>query len=391
VPSNPRRPAEAIYLASGRPIALTISTEMDMSSNRLVLACVVAALSPGCGSSENTAFSLDSNDLSGGSFTAAQTFNGFGCMGQNLSPELHWANPPAGTKSFVLTVFDVDAPTGSGFWHWTVFDIPPTTTSLSANAAAGSLPAGAVQGYTDFGRPGYGGPCPPDGDTPHHYVFKLIALNIDHLGLTASAPGALVSFAARGPTLATATFTATYGRGTPGTTTHPEPPTTAGFTLTSADVPANGTFGNEQLLNAFGCTGGNVSPRLAWSGAPAGTQSFVLTIYDPDAPTGSGFWHWLAFDIPVATTQLAKGAGAPGASLGGGVQGYNDTGATGYAGPCPPMGDPAHHYLFTLYAIPMASLATSQGLTAAAPGGLIGFVAHATATAKASFTAMYGR
>jgi Raf kinase inhibitor-like YbhB/YbcL family protein len=315
-------------------------------------------------------------------------------MGQNVSPALRWSNPPAGTKSFVLTVFDPDAPTGSGFWHWTVFDIPPTTTSLATNAAAttsGSLPAGAVQGYTDFGRPGYGGPCPPEGDAPHHYVFKLSALSVDHLELPPGPPGALVTFSALGSTLGTATFTATYGRGTPGTTTHPEPPAVAGFTLSSADVPAGGTFANEQVLDSFGCMGGNVSPQLQWSGAPAGTQSFVLTVFDPDAPTGSGFWHWLAFDIPATTTSLAKGAGTVGAALGGGVQGYNDTGANGYAGPCPPQGDSPHHYNFTIYAIQVASLATAAGLSAAAPGGFVGFATRATATAKASFTATYGR
>jgi phosphatidylethanolamine-binding protein (PEBP) family uncharacterized protein len=99
--------------------------EIDMSSNRFVLAGVVAGVAlAGC--SGNGAFSLESTDLAGGSFTTAQTFNGFGCTGQNVSPELQWSNPPFGTKSFVLTVFDLDAPTGSGFWHWTVFDIPPT-------------------------------------------------------------------------------------------------------------------------------------------------------------------------------------------------------------------------------------------------------------------------
>jgi Raf kinase inhibitor-like YbhB/YbcL family protein len=371
--------------------------EMEMSSKTLALACICGLIA-GCGNSSDDdgggAFTLASSDLTGGTFSTAQTFNGFGCAGQNQSPALHWSNPPMGTKSFLLTVFDPDAPTGSGFWHWTVFDIPATTTELAANAAAptgGSLPAGAIQGYTDFGRPGYGGPCPPDGDTPHHYVFKLSALSVDHLGLTASAPGALVTFSARASTLATATFTATYGRGTPGTTMHPEVPTMAGFTLSSADVPSGGTFASEQVLNAFGCTGANLSPRLSWTGAPTGTLSFVLTVFDPDAPTGSGFWHWLAFDIPASVTQLDKSAGRAGNTPGGGVQGYNDTGANAYAGPCPPMGDPPHHYVFTLYAIPVASLATAQMLSAAAPGGLIGFTARATATAKATFTAMYGR
>ena len=364
-----------------------------MSPKSLVFLCAIAgAAGLGCGSSDAVSdkFTLEATDLTGGAFSMAQTFNGFGCSGQNASPGLAWSNPPAGTKSFVLTVFDQDAPTGSGFWHWTLFDIPAEWSSLGSNAAATML-APAVQGYTDFGRPGYGGPCPPEGDAPHHYVFKLSALSVESLGLTAGSPGALVTFAALGSTLGTATFTATFGRGTPGTTTHPDTPTRPGFTLTSAEVPAGGTFASDQVLNAFGCAGANVSPSLTWSGAPPGTQSFVLTVFDPDAPTGSGFWHWLAFDIPATTTSLAKGAGTAGAALGGGVQGYNDTGANAYAGPCPPAGDAPHHYIFTLYAIPMPSLATAQGLAAAAPGGLIGFVSRATATAKATFTATYGR
>jgi Raf kinase inhibitor-like YbhB/YbcL family protein len=284
-------------------------------------------------------------------------------------------------------MFDPDAPTGSGFWHWTVFDIPATTTSLPANAAAGSLPTGSVQGYTDFGVPGYGGPCPPDGDLPHRYIFKLSALSVDKTGLTSAAPGALVTFSALSSTLGTATFMAMYGRGTPGTAMHPEPPTRIGFTLTSDEIPANGTIGNDQVLNAFGCSGNNVSPSLRWAGAPPNTQSFVLTMFDPDAPTGSGFWHWLVVDIPASATSIAKGAGTASAAPGGGVQGYNDTGANAYAGPCPPMGDPAHHYIFTLYAMPAATL----GVTASAPGGLIGFNTRAGATAKATFTATYGR
>lgn len=366
-----------------------------MSIRDFALACALLAAAGGaCGDSSKPvidgppgAFQLEGQDLAGGQFSSAQIFNGFGCTGQNMSPQMRWFNPPSGTKSFVLTMFDPDAPTGSGFWHWTVFNIPGTTTELTANAAAGSLPAGAVQGYTDFGRPGYGGPCPPEGDRPHRYIFKLSALSVDRLDLTAGAPGALVTFAALGSTLGTATFEAMYGRGTPGTTTHPDTPTRVGFTLTSAEVASGGTIGNEQVLNAFGCSGQNVSPSLAWTGAPPGTLSFVLTMYDPDAPTGSGFWHWMVFDIPAATTSLAKGAGAAGGTPGGGVQGYNDTGANAYAGPCPPAGDPPHRYVFTLYAMPAATL----GVPAAAPGGLIGFSTRAGATAKATFTATYGR
>src|SRR6185436_3969320 len=112
-----------------------------------------------------------------------------GCTGQNMSPQLRWLKRPAGTKSFVRTMFGPDAPTGSGFWHWTGLNIPAPTTSLAANAAAASLPPGAVQGYTDFGSSGYGGPRPPEGDVPHRYIFKLSALNVDRLDLTAGAPG----------------------------------------------------------------------------------------------------------------------------------------------------------------------------------------------------------
>jgi Raf kinase inhibitor-like YbhB/YbcL family protein len=336
------------------------------------------------------AFTLEGTDLVDGKLTAAQTANVFGCTGQNASPALRWSNPPAGTKSFVLTMFDTDAPTGSGFWHWTLFDIPAATTSLAANAAAGTLPVGSTQGYVDFGRPGYGGPCPPAGDPPHHYVFKLYALGVEALGLDEHAPGAEVTFATVSAVpLGTATFTATYEiTGSP--TSHPAVPTLAGFTLTSDEITEGGTIANNQVLNSFGCSGDNVSPSLHWTGAPAGTQSFVLTLFDPDAPTGSGFWHWLAFNIPAATTSIAKGAGTAGAALGGGVQGYNDTGANAYAGPCPPAGDAPHHYTFTIYAIPTADL-TPDGLSAAATGGLVGFVTLANATAKAELKATYGR
>ena len=83
----------------------------------------------------------------------------------------------------------------------------------------------------------------------------------------------------------------------------------AGFSVTSPDVQEGGTIANEQVYNGFGCSGDNVSPALSWSGAPAGTKSFAVTLYDPDAPTGSGWWHWLVFNIPASVTALAKGAG----------------------------------------------------------------------------------
>ena len=84
------------------------------------------------------------------------------------------------------------------------------------------------------------------------------------------------------------------------------------MTLTSSDIKEGGTIVNEQVFKGFGCTGGNVSPALSWSGAPSGTKSFAVTVYDPDAPTGSGFWHWVMFNIPATTTSLPGGAGTPG-------------------------------------------------------------------------------
>jgi len=162
----------------------------------------------------------------------------------------------------------------------------------------------------------------------------------------------------------------------------------AKFTLTSTDFTEGTTLANAQVFNEFGCKGGNVSPALAWSGAPAGTQSFALLMHDPDAPTGSGWWHWIVYNIPPGTYALAAGAGDPkkGQMPAGAVQGRNDYGSAGYGGPCPPPGSP-HHYNFTLYALKVAKLEVPQGASAA----LIGFNARAHALAEARLTGMYGR
>ncbi len=142
-------------------------------------------------------------------------FNGFGCSGSNVSPELRWERPPKGTKSFAVTVYDPDAPTGSGWWHWVIFNIPPSVTSLPAGAGkpdGGSAPQGAVQSMTDFGQPGYGGPCPPSGDKPHRYVFTVFALKADQLPLKSDASGAMVGFYLNQNALRKASFMAKYGR-----------------------------------------------------------------------------------------------------------------------------------------------------------------------------------
>jgi Raf kinase inhibitor-like YbhB/YbcL family protein len=161
-------------------------------------------------------FSLTSTDVhAGGSVPLAQVFNGMGCTGKNLSPALEWKGAPAGAKSFAVTVYDPDAPTGSGFWHWVVFNLPGSTTRIATGAgdpARHLMPAGATQNITDFGKPGYGGPCPPAGDKPHHYVFTVYALDVPQLDIPAGSTPAFVGFNIHGHTMAKATFTATYGR-----------------------------------------------------------------------------------------------------------------------------------------------------------------------------------
>jgi Raf kinase inhibitor-like YbhB/YbcL family protein len=144
-----------------------------------------------------------------------QVFNGFGCSGGNVSPELHWDNAPKGTKSFAVTVYDPDAPTGSGWWHWVIFNIPPTVDTLPSNAGTRDGNAaieGAIQSMTDFGQPGYGGPCPPAGDKPHRYIFTVYALKVDQLPLKKEAPGAMVGFYLNQHALAKASLTALYER-----------------------------------------------------------------------------------------------------------------------------------------------------------------------------------
>jgi len=146
--------------------------------------------------------------------TDQQVFNGFGCSGANVSPQLAWKGAPKDAKSFVVTVYDPDAPTGSGWWHWVVFNIPASTTELAQGAGSGkaALPEGAVQSRTDFGAPGFGGACPPVGDKPHRYIFTVHALKLDKLDLTPDSSPALVGFMTRANSLGSATFTAKYGR-----------------------------------------------------------------------------------------------------------------------------------------------------------------------------------
>jgi Raf kinase inhibitor-like YbhB/YbcL family protein len=150
-----------------------------------------------------------------GTVDMEQVFNGFGCTGGNVSPELNWTGAPKDTKSFAVTVYDPDAPTGSGWWHWVIFNIPASVNKLPANAGkpdSGIAPKGSVQSRTDYGVPGYGGPCPPEGDKPHRYIFTVFALKVDQLPLKEDSSGALVGFYLNANALGKAKLTATYGR-----------------------------------------------------------------------------------------------------------------------------------------------------------------------------------
>lgn len=137
----------------------------------------------------------------------------------------------------------------------------------------------------------------------------------------------------------------------------------------------------------FGCSGGNKSPHLAWSGAPEGTRSFTVTCFDPDAPTGSGFWHWVVANIPASVTELTLDAGNPksGKLPAGAVHVRTDLGATGYIGPCPPQGDHPHRYVFTVFAVSAEELQVSTDTSAA----VVGFQLHFSTLAQASLIGLF--
>jgi Raf kinase inhibitor-like YbhB/YbcL family protein len=199
------------------------------------IATVLATLPFACGAlaqaayASAAAFTVSSPDLSSGSFDKKYILNGFGCTGSNVSPAIQWSNVPEGTKSLALQVLDLDAPTGSGFWHWTVYNIPAATPGLPQGAgnAPNSLPAPAFGGANDFldtgatgGNGNYGGPCPPVGDKPHHFVFMLYALSVADVeavsGIPKSGTPALHSFILNkglgDKVLGKASFVATFGR-----------------------------------------------------------------------------------------------------------------------------------------------------------------------------------
>jgi Raf kinase inhibitor-like YbhB/YbcL family protein len=164
-------------------------------------------------------FKVTSNSFKDGDYLAkAHVLSadfGFGCDGSNQSPHLVWSGAPAGTKSFAVTCYDPDAPTGSGFWHWLVINIPPNVTELpldAGNPRAPKLPQGALQTRTDFGAVGYGGPCPPEGHHPHRYLFTVFAVGAESLQAGPDTSAAVIGFQLNFNTLAKAALMGLYKR-----------------------------------------------------------------------------------------------------------------------------------------------------------------------------------
>ena len=161
-------------------------------------------------------FTLSSTDVQG-QISNDQVFNSFGCTGKNISPQLSWTNVPEGTKSFAVTVYDPDAPTGSGWWHWLVFNIPESVSSIKTGASVSSgsdkaMPVGAVESVTSYGSAGFGGACPPKDDKPHRYIFTVFALNTKKIEQDKNARPELIGFFLNSHTIAKASIMAYYGR-----------------------------------------------------------------------------------------------------------------------------------------------------------------------------------
>ncbi len=152
------------------------------------------------------------------------------------------------------------------------------------------------------------------------------------------------------------------------------------FTLTSADFVPGQPVAQKHMLNGFGCTGGNQSPQLSWHGAPKGTKSFVLTMYDPDAPTGSGWWHWVVYNIQAQETDLPAGVGQGAVLPAGAIEAHNDGGEAHYGGPCPPQGASAHRYILTVHALDVDKLGVPENASPA----MIGFMAGMHQLGKAT-------
>jgi Raf kinase inhibitor-like YbhB/YbcL family protein len=156
-------------------------------------------------------FELRSDDVAHEQTLSRPQVSGiFGAGGEDVSPQLSWSGAPEGTRSYAVTVYDPDAPTASGFWHWAVFNIPADVTELASGASGSALPAGSVELKNDGGTVGYIGAAPPAGHGPHHYYVVVHALDVDHLEIPAEASPAFLGFNLFGHTLGRATLTPVY-------------------------------------------------------------------------------------------------------------------------------------------------------------------------------------
>lgn len=162
-----------------------------------------------------------------------------------------------------------------------------------------------------------------------------------------------------------------------------------GFEISSDDISSHSLIKIKHVFDGFGCVGDNVSPAISWKNAPKDTKSFALSVYDPDAPTGSGWWHWVVINIPKNYLELPQGfGGTNNFVLENGIrQIRNDFGVHNFGGPCPPEGDKPHRYIFTIHALKTDKIDIGENSTAA----LAGFMINANTIAKASFVGRFGR
>ncbi|KAB7739512.1 YbhB/YbcL family Raf kinase inhibitor-like protein [Parvibaculum sedimenti] len=192
---------------------------MSMKKRRVLVSLLLSAIAALVASDGHTVMAgstslrVESHSLREGAGLPSTRFVDGRCGGENVSPDIFWRNTPKGTKSFALTMFDPDAGGGRGWWHWIVFGIPASVGNLPEGASrSGGMPAGVVQGTGDFGENGYQGPCPPQGDTPHHYVLTVYALDEANVALDATATGAKAAVLFRQHALATGSIVFLYGR-----------------------------------------------------------------------------------------------------------------------------------------------------------------------------------
>jgi Raf kinase inhibitor-like YbhB/YbcL family protein len=162
------------------------------------------------------------------------------------------------------------------------------------------------------------------------------------------------------------------------------------FTVTSKNFKQGEALPKSMEFNSFGCDGGNLSPEISWVNAPEGTKSFAITVHDPDAPTTSGWWHWLVFNIPADVTSLEEGASVTAKNKlpAGALEAFTDYGSVGFGGACPPKGDKPHRYNFTLYALKVEKLDLDPKTTA---GAKLTYMLNSNSLAKASLSGVYGR